>query len=385
MNGRTDGKVAFNEWTTNDLTNDLSNDQELKSVVGKQQQSTAKRRCIRASTPKRGPFNDIKNQHDFQLFQPDCNQRNQCNAHERLKSKICYICGLTSKFNRITDHLITQYKKKFGLDLVIDYFTPDTVCGTCRSNLSSNKRDRRFKFSRPIIWRPASDHQIYGNRDCYYCLVDQNASFFRKKDRTNLPQNSSCSLPVFGDILTMKEEIVNESDGEYNDYNSYVVDGNNQSVDQSIDPNVLQLFNQIINQTTNADQGLDQNRERQDSSFVPLSSTVSSTPNTADLLKNLRDDIYFLCEKLDDKMDRLQNDVDLIKAQQQSMDRLQNDLELIKAQQQSISTSLNLTSLMFLSRNLNDQLTGQNSNSPGNSQCALTMANSEQTSEQQTN
>ena len=317
LNGRADGKVACfkRKWATNDLVNDRTND--LKSV--EKQQSTAKRRCMQASTAKRDRFNDIQSQ---LAFQSNCNQRNQCNAHERLKSKICYVCGLISKFYKITDSLVTHYKNKFGLDLVIDYFTPDTICGACRSNLSCRQKVHQFKFSKPIIWRPASNHHRDdliddSDCDCYFCLADEKVSLSELRELENLPQNSSCSLPLIDDISKMKEEIVNEPDGEHKDPNSHAMNSNHQSVDQNIDPNVLQLFNQIMNQTTNAD--LDQNREHQRSSLPTLSSAVSSTSEITDLLKNLREDIYFLCEKLDNKIDRLQNDVESIKTQQQSI------------------------------------------------------------------
>lgn len=137
--------------------------------------------------------NDNKNDDETDLNEQSSNY---CEARERLKDKICYVCGLISKSNKITENTKKKYKERFGSDLIVSFCTPETVCGTCKTNLLSNK-NRKFRFFKPMIWRKSFNHNKSIIVDCYFCSVEDDETFFENKHLSNYPESTTCSLPKY--------------------------------------------------------------------------------------------------------------------------------------------------------------------------------------------
>lgn len=202
---------------------------------------------------------------------PDDGDHYICPAMKKLRSEICFACGHFATTYNVSDSLRKSFADRFGFEIDIQWYTPNRLCGSCRSILlSKNKRARQFKFVRPMQWAPASNHLVNEfDCDCYFCKADADPNFFKERKRENLPQETTCVLPEMTADVRVKVD----------------------------DPDDWTLY---YTSTRAA------NVERRQRS--PPISTENESSTIADLkneVAQLREDLIFLCDKLEKKLDSL--------------------------------------------------------------------------------
>lgn len=86
------------------------------------------------------------------------------------RNSFCYVCGLftTKQHSRkISNTISDAYEKCFATTYHQDWYTPEVICECCNRGLIGwKKRNRRFKFTKPVDWLHRTEHS---SQFCYFC------------------------------------------------------------------------------------------------------------------------------------------------------------------------------------------------------------------------
>lgn len=122
----------------------------------------------------------------------------------------CVVCGEYIPQTKFTfsDSLIVKYNKIYNVSISLDNsYSPKSICHKCRNNLYGiNKK----VFSRPMIWRPPTDHTT----DCYFGLTNLKGYNRKDKDFISYARVTSVTLPVLIDTDSDHIMEINESEQE---------------------------------------------------------------------------------------------------------------------------------------------------------------------------